>query len=86
MEERLKGVENRLGNLEGEVSSLKNEVGFLRDEMRLGFHTLNDTLGAMFNITASGLRANKEVADIMEVAYGEASAKYAEIKAKKKGS
>ena len=43
---------------QGEVSSLRNEI-------RVGFHTLNDTLGAMFNITASGLRANKEVAEII---------------------
>lgn len=85
MEEKLKGVENRLENLEVEVSSLKNEMGSLRHEIRAGFHTMKDTLEAMFNITASGLRANREVAEIMETAYGEASAKYAEIKAKKKG-
>ncbi len=87
-QKRLEDGQNRLeektNNMEQDIHQLKNDVSFLRDEVRIGFNTLNETLNAMFNITASSVKANKEVATIMETAYGDASAKYAEIKAKPK--
>jgi len=70
--------------MEKDIHQLKNDVSFLRDEVRIGFNTLNDKINAMFNITASSVKVNKEVAEIMETAYGEAFAKYTEIKAKQK--
>lgn len=83
-DKRFERIENKVDKVEERLEKVEKDISFLREEVRIGFHTLNDTLNAMFNITASSVKANKEVAEIMETAYSEAAGKYSEIKAKSK--
>lgn len=84
MENRIEKIENDVNEVKERLGRVENDVSFLREEVRVGFHTLNDTLNTMFDLTAKSIRANKKVAIIMENAYSEATEEYIKIKKSKK--